>query len=156
MTRYQLYHTDSYQREMDATVIRVERNRVVLDQTVFYAQSGGQPADHGILTWSGGQARVTDVCQQEGVNWHQLEGPIPPEGMRVHGQLDWARRYALMRAHTALHILCGVIWRDYKAHVTSSSMEPGSARQDFEFERLNMDLVNEIEQRINTEVLADH
>lgn len=155
MARYQLYHTDSYQREMDATVIQVEGNRVVLDQTVFYAQSGGQPADHGTLTWFDVQAHVIDVRQQEGINWHLLEGPIPPEGTRVYGQLDWARRYALMRAHTALHILCGVIWRDYKAHVTSSAMEPGSARQDFEFERLNMDLVSEIEQRINAEVTAN-
>lgn len=155
MNIYQLYHTDSYLREMDAIVTRVEGNRVALDQTVFYAQSGGQPADHGTLTWQDTQARVIDVRRQDNIIWHQLEGPIPAEGTQVHGQLDWARRYALMRAHTALHILCGVIWRDYQAHVTSSAMEPGSARQDFEFERLNMDLVNEIERSINAEVVAN-
>src|SRR5205823_1383816 len=112
MNNYQLYHTDSYRREMDAVVTQVEGNRVALDQTVFYAQSGGQPADYGILSWSDGQSKVIDVRRQGEVIWHQLEGPIPSEGTQVHGQLDWARRYALMRAHTALHILCGVIWRD--------------------------------------------
>jgi misacylated tRNA(Ala) deacylase len=84
-----------------------------------------------------------------------VEGPIPPEGTRVHGQLDWSRRYALMRAHTALHILCGVIWRDYEAYVTSSSMEPGKARQDFELERLTLDFVTEVERRVNAEIEAN-
>jgi misacylated tRNA(Ala) deacylase len=155
MDSYQLYHSDSYLREMEAVVVRFEGNRIALDQTVFYAQSGGQPADHGMLSWTGAQTRVIDVRRQGESHWHQVEGPIPPEGARVHGLLDWERRYALMRAHTALHILCGVIWRDYGAHVTSSAMEPGSARQDFELERLTMDVVTEIEQRINAEVEAD-
>lgn len=155
MDTYQLYHTDSYLREMDATVAQVVDNRVALDQTAFYAQSGGQPADHGTLAWSGGQARVTDVRQQQGLIWHEVDGPIPPVGTRVHGLLDWERRYALMRAHTALHILCGVIWRDYGAHVTSSAMEPGSARQDFELERMSGDFAEEVERRVNAEVIAD-
>lgn len=126
MESYQLYHFDSYLREMDATVLRVERNRVVLDQTVFYAQGGGQPADQGRLTWVDAQAHVIDVRRQGHEIWHILEEPVPAEGKRIHGQLDWTRRYALMRAHTATHILCGVIWRDYGALVTSSSMEPGA------------------------------
>src|SRR5215470_4254086 len=110
---YQLYHTDSYLREMDATVIHVEGNWVVLDPTVFYAQSGGQPADHGTLTWSNTQTQVIDVRRHDDEIWHKLEGPIPPEGTLVHGLLDWERRYASMRTHTALYILCSVIWRDY-------------------------------------------
>ena len=155
MNFYQLYHNDSYLREMEAVVTHVEGNRVALDQSVFYAQSGGQPADHGTLSWAGAQTQVVDVRRQGEIIWHQVEGPLPPEGTRVHGQLDWSRRYALMRAHTALHILCGVIWRDYKAHVTSSSMEPGKARQDFELERLTLDFVTEVEQRVNAEVEAN-
>jgi misacylated tRNA(Ala) deacylase len=155
MDSYQLYHMDSYLRGMEATVTLVDGTWVALDQTVFYAQSGGQPADHGTLLWADAQTRVSDVRRRGNVLWHHIEGPIPTEGTRVHGLLDWERRYALMRAHTALHILCGVIWRDYRAHVTSSAMGPGSARQDFELERLTMDVVTEIEQRINAEVQAD-
>ena len=104
MNPYQLYHTDSYLREMEAVVVRVEGNRIALDQTVFYAQSGRQPADHGRLSWTGAQTRVVDVCLQGETLWHQVEGRITPEGTRVHGLLDWTRRYALMRAHTALHL----------------------------------------------------
>jgi misacylated tRNA(Ala) deacylase len=155
MNFYQRYHSDSYLREMEAVVVYVEGNRIALDQTVFYAQSGGQPADHGTLSWLGAEARVIDIRRQGETLWHQVEGPLPPEGTRVHGLLDWTRRYALMRAHTALHILCGVIWRDYEAHVTSSSMEPGKARQDFELERLTLDFVTEVERRVNAEIEAN-
>lgn len=155
MNFYQLYHHDSYLREMEATVVLVEGDRVALDQTVFYAQSGGQPADRGTLAWAGTQTPVVDVRRQGEILWHQVAGPVPPEGTRIHGRLDWTRRYALMRAHTALHILCGVIWRDYGAHVTSSSMEPGKARQDFELERLTLDFVTEVERRVNAEIEAN-
>ena len=155
MNFYQLYHHDSYLREMEAVVVRVEGNRLALDQTVFYAQSGGQLADHGTLSWTGAQARVIDIRRQDETIWHQVEGSIPPEGTRVHGLLDWSRRYALMRAHTALHMLCGVIWRDYEAHVTSSAMEPGQAHQDFELERLTLDFVTEVAQRVNAEIEAN-
>ena len=152
---YQLYHSDSYLREMEAAVVRVEGNHIALDQPVFYAQSGGQPAGHGTLSWTGAQTPVIDVRRQGETLWHQVEGPIPPEGTCVHGLLDWTRRYALMRVHTALRILCGVIWRDYEAHVTSSAMEPGQARQDFELERLTLDLVTQVERRVNAEIEAN-
>ncbi|HEX6544204.1 MAG TPA: alanyl-tRNA editing protein [Ktedonobacterales bacterium] len=154
--RYELFHQDSSLREMDAVVTGVEENRVLLDQTVFYARGGGQPADYGVLTWGGGEARVVDVRKVGDGVWHHLaEGAMPPVGTPVHGTLDWERRYALMRAHTATHILCGVIWRDFGAKVTSSSMEPGKAHQDFELERLTGDFVAEVERRINAEVAAD-
>jgi misacylated tRNA(Ala) deacylase len=159
MSDYQPYHRDSYLRELDTIVARVEGNRVALDQTVFYVQGGGQPADHGVLVWDGGEARVEDVRKVHGEGsdevWHQLDGPVPAVGTPVHGVLDWERRYALMRAHTATHILCGVIWRDFGAKVTSSAMEPGKAHQDFELERLTGDFVAEVERRINVEVDAD-
>lgn len=150
-----LYHTDSYLRAVDATVTRVDGDRVALDQTVFYAQSGGQPADHGVLTWPGGTARVVDVRRSGDEVWHQLDGPPPAAGSGMHGALDWERRYALMRAHSALHVLCGVIWRDYGAPVTGGAMEPGSARMDFEFERMSADFAAEIEARANAEIAAD-
>jgi misacylated tRNA(Ala) deacylase len=151
-----LYHTDSYLREMEATVMRVEGERVALDRTVFYAQSGGQPADHGTLSWPGSEARVLDVRRSGDEILHQLDGPVPAAGTRVRGILDWERRYALMRAHTALHVLCGVIWRDYGASVTGGSMEPGSARMDFELERMSADFAAEVEARANAEIAADH
>jgi misacylated tRNA(Ala) deacylase len=155
MSDYQPFHRDSYLREIDTVVTRVEENRVVLDQTVFYAHGGGQPADHGALVWETGEARVVGVRKDADQIWHHLDGAIPTVGAAVHGTLDWERRYALMRAHTATHILCGVIWRDFGAKVTSSSMEPGKAHQDFELERLTGDFVYEVESRINAEVAAD-
>jgi misacylated tRNA(Ala) deacylase len=150
-----IYHADSFAQEMDALVTRVEGTRVALDQTVFYAQSGGQPADHGLLSWAGGEARVGDVRRAGDEVWHDLDGPLPAVGSTVHGRIDWERRYALMRAHTALHILCGVIWRDYGARVTGGSMEPGSARMDFELESMSANFAGEVEERINAEVAAD-
>jgi misacylated tRNA(Ala) deacylase len=102
-----IYHADSYAREVDAVITRVEGTRVALDQTVFYAQSGGQPADHGLLSWTDGEAHVRDVRRADDEIWHDLDGPLPAEGSVVHGAVDWERRYALMRAHTALHILAG-------------------------------------------------
>jgi misacylated tRNA(Ala) deacylase len=152
---YQLYHFDSYLREVDALVTGVEDARVTLSQTVFYAQGGGQPADHGTLRWPGGEAMVVDVRHQGHEVWHQLVGALPALGTRIHGMLDWDRRYALMRMHTALHILNGVIWRDYGAKVTGVSMEPGSARIDFELERMTSDFASEVETRVNVEIAAN-
>jgi len=152
-----LYHTDSYLREADATVTAVDGNRVALDQTVFYAQGGGQLADRGTLTWEGGEARVTDVRKAGDTVWHTLDGaaPLPEAGARVSGVIDWERRHALMRAHTALHVLCGVIWRDYGAPVTGGSMEPGAARMDFELEHMSAGFAAEMEDRANQELAAD-
>ncbi|HZS88744.1 MAG TPA: alanyl-tRNA editing protein [Chloroflexota bacterium] len=150
-----IYHADSYAREVDALVTAIDGTRVALDQTVFYAQGGGQPADHGLLSWADGEARVRDVRRTGDEVWHDLDGPLPAVGSAVHGAIDWERRYALMRAHTALHILCGVIWRDYGARVTGGSMEPGSARMDFELESMSANFAAEVEERINAEVAAD-
>ena len=150
-----LYHTDSYLREMDATVTAADGNRVALDRTVFYAQSGGQPSDQGTLSWDGGSARVVSVRREGEEIWHELEGPVPPVGTQVHGTLDWERRYALMKAHTALHVLCGVIWRDFAAKVTGGAMDVGSARMDFELEHMNASFAADVEQRINVEIKAN-
>ena len=150
-----LYQTDSYLRETDATATRVEGTQVALDRTIFYAQGGGQPADHGTLQWDGGRARVIDVRKVGQDVLHTLDGPPPSGGIAVHAALDWERRYALMRAHTATHVLDGVIWRDYGALVTGSAMQPGSARQDFELEHMSADFATEVERRTNAELGAD-
>lgn len=163
MALYEPYHTDAYLKEIEATVANVREDWVALDKTVFYARGGGQPSDRGVLLWDCDrdqvQARVVDVRRDKGEGggriWHRLEGVMPSKGQAVRGSLDWERRYALMRAHTALHILCGVIWRDYRAPVTGAEMDVGKARMDFEFERMSAELAAEIEAKVNTEIEAD-
>jgi misacylated tRNA(Ala) deacylase len=147
-----LYHIDAYQREFEAVVVSSVAAEAALDRTAFYPAGGGQPSDHGSFAWEGGQARVTAVRKHEGEIWHTLEGLLPPRGARVVGTLDWERRYQLMRTHTAMHILCGVIWRDYGASVTGGNMEPLRGRMDFEFETMRQELVREIEEKVNREV----
>ena len=155
-----LYQTDSYLREFSAQVVAVDEatHAVALNRTAFYPGGGGQPHDLGWLETAGQQFPVIGFTRVDDTLWHVLELPagttLPAVGSQVQGRLDWERRYALMRTHTALHILCGVIWRDYRAQVTGGNMEPGQARMDFEFERMQAELVREIEQKINEEVAA--
>lgn len=148
-----LYQTDSYMREFTAHVTghAVEQNGVLLDRTAFYPGGGGQPHDLGIIE-SGDQKYILSKILRGNV--HVIDGDLPPVGTEVKGVLDWDRRYKLMRTHTAMHILCGVVWRDYGASVTGGNMEPLEGRMDFEFERLQKELVGEIEARINAEVDA--
>jgi misacylated tRNA(Ala) deacylase len=151
-----LYHTDSYLREFDATVTALfpEQRAVVLNRTAFYPGGGGQPCDLGSLTIDGVQYVVDKVKKQGDDVLHFLGGtePLPAASSASHGTLDWARRYKLMRTHTALHVLCGTIFRDYGALVTGGEMEPLKGRLDFEFETLRGELVREIETAINKEV----
>lgn len=151
-----LYQTDAYQRAFEATVTAVTSEGVVLDQTAFYAGGGGQPADTGKFADLGGEVyTVTGLKRVDGELVHLLaDARRPPVGKMVHCALDWDRRYLLMRTHTALHVLCGVIWRDYKAQVTGGNMEPGRARMDFEFEQMDKSLVAAIEQAVHAEVAA--
>jgi misacylated tRNA(Ala) deacylase len=149
-----LYQQDSYRRRFEATITAVdaEGGRVELDHTAFYPGGGGQPCDLGTL----GEARVVGVCREESKVWHSLEGgPLPSIGNRVVGEIDWSRRYLLMRTHTALHILCGVVWRDLEALVTGGNMGPGEGRLDFELPRLERSLVDELEAKCNEEVQAN-
>jgi misacylated tRNA(Ala) deacylase len=162
----QLCYSDSYARETQARVVEVISDDgsggplVVLDRTVFYPGGGGQPSDRGLmLRGSGDRSWTVRAARKAGQEIaHELalgEGEAPPAvGDAVRVDLDWARRLALMRTHTALHALCGVVWRDYGAQVTGGNMEPGSGRMDFEFERLGGDLVDEIESRVNDELAA--
>jgi len=145
-----LAHTDAYLQEFEATVVVVnpDEKAVALDRTAFYPGGGGQPCDYGGLN----DHRVTKVKRQGQHIWHWLEGELPAEGETVHGKLDWDRRYKLMQTHTAFHILCGVVWRDYKAQVTGGNMDVLKGRMDFEFETLRKELVSEIEEKLNAEV----
>ncbi len=149
-----LFHTDAYLQEFDASVVVVDGERVVLDRTALYARSGGQPSDFGILMGNGVTFRVVDSKKQGDDVWHQLDNAGLQVGDSVRGMVDWERRYKLMRTHTALHILCGVIFRDYGAQVTGGDMEPLAARMDFEFDRMSVEFAHEVEERINAEVAA--
>lgn len=149
-----LFHNDSYVQEFQAAVTDVLEEGVVLDRTAFYVGGGGQPCDTGVLVQDGREYPVTRVARSGSKVVHQLEGAAPGIGARVTGRVDWERRYLLMRTHTALHILCGVVWRDYGAKVTGGDMRPGEARMDFELEQMSAQFAQEIEEKINAEVLA--
>ncbi len=149
-----LYLQDSYLKRFEATVTDVSDLGVTLDQTAFYPGGGGQPYDQGSLSAGDKSFKVERMKRKDGRVWHVLGENDLDSGAEVTGELDWARRYQLMRVHTAMHILCGVIWRDYGASVTGGNMEPLRGRMDFEFESLTKELVEEIEQKINVEVEA--
>ena len=149
-----LYDHDSYLKEFEAVVIDAAENSVELDRTAFYPGGGGQPYDLGVLVAGGLDYLVTRVGSSGGRIMHQIDGPIPRAGTPITGRVDWERRYELMRTHTALHILCGVVWRDYGALVTGGDMRPGEARMDFELEQMSAEFAHEIEERINQEVTA--
>jgi misacylated tRNA(Ala) deacylase len=150
-----LYVTDAYVRDFEAVVTAVtDDNGVILDKTAFYPGGGGQANDVGMLAVGGQVWRVTKVKKVDGDVVHFVDGDPPAVGTAVTGQLDWERRYQLMRTHTAMHILCGVIWRDYGASVTGGNMEPLKGRMDFEFETMRQELVAEIETAVNQEVEA--
>ena len=177
-----LYLRDAYQRAMDATVTAVDaaRRRIALDRTVFYPTGGGQPHDTGILA----SLAVTEVRKEGDEIWHTLGGgarPAPGDGVAtpdnevatpgdaltspgdslpspgdaIHGEVDWHRRHALMRTHTALHVLCGVIWNEWGKAVTGGNMEPLAARMDFEFDPLPDGFGTRVEELVNAELAAD-
>ena len=156
-----LYQTDSYLKEFDAivTAVDAESRTIVLDQTAFYPGGGGQPNDTGQLSVDGGADYLVTKVKKQGADvLHFLGGetPLPQVGVQVHGQIDWDKRYLLMRTHTAMHVLCGTVFRDYGALVTGGNMEPGKGRMDFEFERMQGELVSEIEAAVNKEAQAGH
>jgi len=153
-------HVDSYIRDFTAQVLAVQadQNIIILDRTAFYPGGGGQPYDVGTLVVGEQTLAVSKVKRQGDDILHQVEVagdellPLPQAGYEITGQVDWERRYRLMRTHTALHILCGVVWRDYGAQVTGGNMEALKGRMDFEFEALRQELVQEIEAKVNAEV----
>ncbi|MEM5774661.1 MAG: alanyl-tRNA editing protein [Anaerolineaceae bacterium] len=155
-----LFHIDSYLKEFDAEVqaVNEEMHAVLLDRTAFFPGGGGQPFDKGMLsTETGAFPLVRARYGSEGV-WHILapEAALPRVGSPAHGRLDWDLRYQHMRTHTAMHVLCGTIFRDFGALVTGGEMEPLRARMDFEFENLHKELVQTIEDSVNAEIDKAH
>ena len=152
-----LYLRDAELRAFDATVTAVdaEANAVALDRTAFYPTGGGQPHDTGVLAG----VPVTDVRKGRGsdadVVWHTLGGELPAAGDVVHGEVDPERRRQLMRTHSALHVLCGVIWNEWGRPVTGGNMEPLTARMDFEFDPLPDGFGHRVEELVNAEIAAD-
>jgi len=155
-----LYATDAYLRTFDAHVEDVTPDGgLVLDRTAFYPTGGGQPHDLGTLSWQGGSATVAEVkeVKKEGARVvHRIEGALPPVGTAVHGEIDWDRRYALMRYHTALHSMSGVIYQLYGATVTGGQMYPDRARMDFLLPDLSQDRLQQIEERTNALLVEAH
>lgn len=157
-----LYHDDSYLSIFEATVVAVDGRALALDQTAFYPGGGGQAADHGALVWSGRRLPIASMRKQGNVVWHeigQVEGDaetLPAVGDAVRGEVEWDARYRMMRTHTALHMLCGIIFRDFGAQVTGGQMYPDKARMDFSMESFSPEYVRAIEERVNEAVAADH
>ena len=150
-----LYHTDAYLQAFEATVAAVDGQAVALDRTAFYATGGGQPHDTGTLASGERSWRVVDVRKAGDDVWHTLEGEgMPAVGEELRGAIDWERRYRLMRTHTALHLLCGVIWRDHRAAVTGGNMDVDEGRLDFELQNFTPELAQEIVAKVNEEVAA--
>lgn len=149
-----LFLTDAYVKEFEAAVTAQVEGGVVLDRTAFYPGGGGQPCDFGTLATGEQVWTVSKVKKVSGKVVHLIQGELPVVGTAVSAKLDWTRRYQLMRTHTAMHILCGVVWRDYGASVTGGNMDPLKGRMDFEFETMRQELVKEIETAVNQEVTA--
>ncbi len=149
-----LYHQDSYLKEFQAVVTEVVGNGVVLDRSAFYPGGGGQPSDMGLLLAGSTEYTVAKLARKEGKIVHELDKTPPVVGTPVTGVIDWDRRHKLMRTHTALHVLCGVVWRDYGALVTGGDMQPLQARMDFELESMSTDFAHEVEEKANQEVAA--
>ena len=150
----ELFAVDAYRAEFDSTVVEVDRDggRIRLARTAFYPGGGGQPCDLGTILGPDGPLAVTAVRRDRGPIWHTVEGDLPDVGAEVQGLVDWDRRHRLMRTHTALHILCGVIWADYAIPVTGGNMEPLKGRLDFPFPAMSADLGAAVEKRINEEI----
>jgi misacylated tRNA(Ala) deacylase len=153
-----LYQSDSYLKKFDATVLKmdVENHSIVLDRTAFFPGGGGQPFDLGFIQHMGQTISVERAKNIGGDVWHTLaeDTVLPPIDAAINAEIDWERRYKTMRTHTAMHILCGVVFRDYGALVTGGDMEPLLGRMDFEFETMSADLVKVIEEAVNKEVAA--
>ena len=150
-----LYLRDVSIESFDAIVQSIEENRVELNQTAFYVAGGGQPHDTGLLKWDGGESSVEDVRTIDGRVWHQLGGELPQQGITVTGFVDQVRRHQMMRTHTAMHILCGVMWQRWQKVVTGGNMDALSGRMDFELDEFPQGFAEQIEDLCNAEIAAD-
>ena len=157
MTTDDLYARDAYLATADAVVAHATAEGVVLDRSVFYPRGGGQPGDTGTIRWDGGEVRVADTVKRGADVLHVLDdGQIPPPGgAAVTATIDWVRRHRLMRTHTALHALSGIVFSEYGARVTGGNMEPGVARMDFELEQISQEFGREVERKLNAALAQD-
>ncbi|HET9109422.1 MAG TPA: alanyl-tRNA editing protein [Ktedonobacterales bacterium] len=154
-----LYHDDAYLRQFEAEVVGVEGRALALDRTAFYPGGGGQVADRGALTLGERTLPLAGIRKEGEVVWHELApeaGDMPAVGQRVAGEIDWAFRYQMMRTHTALHLLCGLIYKNYGAQVTGGQMYPDRARMDFSMEGFSPALVADIEASVNQAIRENH
>jgi misacylated tRNA(Ala) deacylase len=149
-----IYATDAYAVGMQGQVVRtdVDDNRVLLDRTVFYPGGGGQPHDLGYLAIGDDRLDVVRVTADADGIWHWLDGALPSSGTSVDGAIDWDRRFALMRTHTAMHALCGVIWNRFQSPVTGGNMQPGAGRLDFDLPDWSADFIPIVEAELNDEL----
>ena len=146
---------DQTLREWDATVLFSGEDGIVLDRSAFYPGGGGQPPDHGVLLWGGVQTHIVGARKGDDLYLIPAEGdPVPPPGTAVRGALEDDRRSALMRTHSGLHVLCGVVFRDYGSLVTGGNMEPFSARMDFDLPQLPEGFRDAVENACNAEITA--
>jgi misacylated tRNA(Ala) deacylase len=144
---------DQTLREWDATVLDAGPDGIVLDRSAFYPGGGGQPPDHGVLLWGGVQTRIEGARKGDEEYLIPAEGdPVPPAGTAVRGALDDERRTALMRTHSGLHVLCGVVFRDYGSLVTGGNMEPFTARMDFDLPVVPEGFREAVEAACNAEI----
>jgi misacylated tRNA(Ala) deacylase len=151
----ELFLQDSYLREFEAGIVKLEGREITLDATAFYPGGGGQPPDKGTLGIGPVKVSVVDARREGGRVVHVLDRPIPDTVKDLHGELDWERRFAHMRYHTALHVLSGVIWKEFDAKVTGGQMRIDRARMDFSFPgEWTLEVVGEIE-RLTNEALAE-
>ncbi|HEX3959529.1 MAG TPA: alanyl-tRNA editing protein [Trebonia sp.] len=147
---------DQTLREWDATVLESGPEGIVLDRSAFYPGGGGQPPDHGVLLWGGVQTRIVDARKGSDPSLIPAEGdPLPAIGATVRGAVEDERRTALMRTHSGLHVLCGVVFRDFGALVTGGNMDPLTARMDFNLEAVPPGFKEAVEAACNAELRAD-
>ena len=145
-------------RTAEGKVAEVTDDGIVLDRTVFYARGGGQPGDTGVISWDGGSTRIVDTIRRKGSVLHipDPSDPLPDPGAGVEAVIDWERRYRVMRTHTALHALSGVVFRDFGAKVTGGNMEPGVARMDFELDSISQEFGRRVEETLNRELVKGY
>lgn len=143
-------------REWTCTVLHADSDGIVLDRSAFYPGGGGQPPDHGVLIWQGVQTRIVGTRKGDDLYLLPAESdPLPPVGTSVAGAVEDTRRTMLMRTHSGLHVLCGVVFRDFGALVTGGNMEPGEARMDFNLPEVPGDFKTRLEELVNLELVAD-
>jgi misacylated tRNA(Ala) deacylase len=153
----ELAASDSYRRTAEGTVNEWLDDGIVLDRTVFYARGGGQPGDVGTISWDGGSVDVVDTIRRSGKIIHVVSSEDRPEpGVAVEGVIDWDRRYRIMRTHTALHALSGVVYRDFGAKVTGGNMDDGTARMDFELDSISQEFGAMVERKLNEELVKGY